>query len=166
MDFETAVNYIFKFEGGYSNDPKDPGGITNFGISLRAYPELGADGIKSLTKEQAKEIYKRDYWDVCECDNLPEHLRLMTFDCAVNQGPSYAIRTLQRSIGANPDGIVGPMTVMASVQTSKEVALYRFAFNRFSRYESNPNWDRFGVGWTSRLLAVTVESAIQEVPYL
>ena len=59
-DFEKAVEFVLRMEGGYVNDPKDPGGETNFGIAKKSYP--GVD-IKNLTEEQAEEIYKRDYWE-------------------------------------------------------------------------------------------------------
>lgn len=156
MDFQTALEHIFLFEGGLVDHPKDPGGITKFGISLRAYPHLGTEGIRNLTKEQAAEIYKKDYWDATKCDELPSGLRLMVFDCAVNQGVGYASKALQTAVSVRADGIIGPQTLRAVQSVNVERAVHRFAMNRFLRYERNPNWKVFGEGWMSRLLSVTM----------
>lgn len=83
QSFEKAVNFVLAREGGYSFDPSDLGGETNFGISKKSYPDLD---IKSLTVDEAKDIYKRDYWDKIGCNFLAEKLDIVAFDCAVNQG--------------------------------------------------------------------------------
>lgn len=156
MDFPQAVDHIFKYEGGLVDHPKDPGGITKFGISSRAYPDLGSDGIRRLTKRDASKIYKRDYWDAMHCDDLPDELRLMAFDCAVNQGVGYATKALQTSVSARADGVIGPKTLTAINGADPERAVHRFAMNRFLRYLRNKNWRTFGEGWMSRLLSVTM----------
>lgn len=156
MNFKQAVAHIFMYEGGLVDHPRDPGGITNYGISLRAYPDLGADGIRKLKREDAEKIYKRDYWDACRCDELPGPLRLMVFDTAVNQGVGYAIRALQASVNARVDGALGPRTIEAANKVDTDRALHRYAVNRFERYHSNRNWNTFGSGWMSRLLSVTL----------
>lgn len=156
MDFDTAVEHVLLFEGGLVDHPKDPGGITKYGISLRAYPELGEDGIRHLTKDDAIAIYKKDYWDACRCDELPEYLRLLVFDCAVNQGVGYARRALQTSVSAKADGVLGPKTMQAVDQADPERAAHRLSMNRYLRYARNPNWHVFGEGWVSRLLAVAL----------
>jgi len=86
-DFDKAIKFVLKWEGGYSNDPNDPGGETNFGISKRSYPELD---ISKLTLKQAKEIYYQNYWLKCGCDNLPYPFNIIVFDTAVNMGRSRA----------------------------------------------------------------------------
>ncbi len=83
--FDTAVTAVLSYEGGYVNDPNDPGGETNWRISKRAYPNLD---IKNLTRDQAIQIYRRDYWDSLECDRFPPLIAIALFDAAVNQGPS------------------------------------------------------------------------------
>ena len=87
MSFEKAVEFALSFEGGYSNDPVDPGGETNYGISKRAYPTLD---IKNLTREDAVAIYRRDYWDACGCDSMAGPLATCVFDTAVNCGKGRA----------------------------------------------------------------------------
>jgi lysozyme family protein len=87
LTFEDCVNHVLRWEGGYSNDPNDPGGETNFGISKRAYPNLD---IKHLTRDQAKQIYFTDYWQAVGADKMPDGLNLLAFDTAVNCGPKRA----------------------------------------------------------------------------
>jgi lysozyme family protein len=83
MSFEKAIEFTLKWEGGYSNDPTDSGGETKYGISKRAHPNLD---IANLTLEDAKDIYKKEYWDISGCDNLPEPFDMVVFDAAVNMG--------------------------------------------------------------------------------
>jgi len=90
-DFKEALNFVLKWEGGYSNDPNDPGGETKFGISKRSYPELD---ISKLTLEQAKEIYYQNYWLKAGCDTLPYPINICVFDTAVNMGRRRAIEFL------------------------------------------------------------------------
>ena len=156
MDFRTAVEHVLEFEGGLVDHPKDPGGITKYGISFRAYPHLGEQGIRNLSKSQARDIYRKDYWEASYCDELPEGLRLMQFDCAVNQGVSYAIKALQTSVSVRADGVVGPITLKAIRNANVHQAVHRYSMNRFLRYQRNRNWNTFGEGWMSRLLKVTM----------
>jgi len=156
MNFQTAIEHIFLFEGGLVDHPKDPGGITKFGISAKAYPELGVDGVRCISKEEAAHLYKRDYWDVLRCDDMPDGLRLMVFDCAVNQGAAYAAKALQAALAVQTDGVIGPRTLEAARTAHIPRAAHRIAMNRFLRYARNPNWETFGEGWMSRLLSVSL----------
>ena len=90
-DFETALKFVLKWEGGYSNDPNDPGGETKYGISKRSYPELD---ISKLTLKQAKEIYYQNYWLKIGCDELPYPFNIVVFDTAVNMGRRRAMEFL------------------------------------------------------------------------
>jgi len=116
-NFKFAVKKTLFFEGGYVNHPHDPGGETNFGISKRSYPHLD---IKNLTKEQAKEIYYRDFWLRNRCDAmLDKHIASKVFDFSVNMGLIQGGRILQRALRANEqslveDGIIGPITLAAT----------------------------------------------------
>jgi lysozyme family protein len=83
MSFEKAIEFTLKWEGGYSNDPTDPGGETKYGISKRAHPDLD---IANLTLEDAKDIYRAEYWDASGCNNLSEPFDMVVFDAAVNMG--------------------------------------------------------------------------------
>lgn len=117
MDFEQAIEIVLKSEGGYVNDPVDPGGETKYGISKRAYPHLDIAG---LSKDQAKAIYRRDYWDAARVGELPPALRYPFFDMCVNMGIGRAVRLLQEACadegtpGITVDGKMGPATVKAA----------------------------------------------------
>ena len=86
-DFEKALKFVLKWEGGYSNDPRDPGGETKYGISKRSYPN---EDIKNMTLERAKEIYYQNYWLKTGCDGLPFPFNIIVFDTAVNMGRKRA----------------------------------------------------------------------------
>lgn len=91
---ELAFGFTLPHEGGYVNDPKDPGGETKFGISKRSYPSLD---IKNLTLEKAKEIYIRDYWNELSCNTFTTSLAIAAFDTAVLCGVSRTRRWLKES---------------------------------------------------------------------
>ena len=146
-----------RYEGGYSNDSLDPGGETKFGISKRAYPKLN---IKELTLENAKTIYRLDYWDRISCDLLHPAIRLIVFDCAVNQGVARASIYLQRSVGVNSDGMLGPITFAALKDVDPQLIITKYAGYRHESYIKNPRWNIFGAGWSARLLDVTIRSLI------
>mgnify|MGYP005837256305 CR=1 FL=1 len=91
--YDAAIKHIFEFEGGYVNDPDDPGGETNFGISKKSYPDIN---MKELTELRAGEIYYNDYWIKYKTDRLEPHLQIMFFDMCVNMGGSRTIKLLQK----------------------------------------------------------------------
>ena len=108
MNFDEAFDRLIAHEGGYVNHAEDPGGETNFGISKRAYPDVN---IASLTRESAKAIYRRDYWDRAQAGQYDGAIGFQVFDAAVNHGIGTSIRFLQRAVGVADDGAVGPRTV-------------------------------------------------------
>jgi lysozyme family protein len=155
--FERAVTIILEQEGGYVNDPNDPGGETNYGISKRAYPD---EDIKAMSAERAKAIYRRDYWAKCRCDNLHWPLSLFVFDCAVNQGVSAAIKLLQGILTLKPDGIIGHVTINAALKLNDKKLTYAcglYMTERAMRYAQNENFQRYGRGWMKRLFLVILE---------
>lgn len=155
MKFEQAIEIILKHEGGYVNHPKDPGGETNFGIAKRSYPDLN---IRTLTREDAVEIYRRDFWEKCKIELLPPALRLIVFDCAVNQGPGVAVGLLQAAVGAKVDGVLGPDTLAKLAALNARKVVEKYAQFRLERYQRNPKFAYFGDGWTKRLLDVSMKS--------
>ena len=100
--FDDIIEVVLHHEGGYVNDPKDPGGETNFGIAKRSHPDVD---IKNLTKDGAKEIYKEVYWDKNKVESLPEDLRHIYFDMCVNQGKGRAVKILQQAANAKGAGL-------------------------------------------------------------
>lgn len=126
MSFDTAFDIVIGAEGGYSNDPLDPGGETNFGISKRAYPSLD---IKGLTLEQVKAIYFKDYWVPAGCGYIAEDpMATLVFDCAVNQGVGRAKQ------------------LYGLAQTP-----IAFQAERALHYASLSTFPRYGRGWMRRL---------------
>lgn len=148
MDFDSAFRRLIGHEGGYSNDPRDPGGETKFGISRRSYP---GEDIAGMTLERAKEMYLRDFWGPAGCDAVPHGIKFDLFDMAVNSGVKPAIRTLQRACGELQDGIIGPRTLQAvqSMPDSRIVA--RFNGARLEFMAGLPAWSDFGRGWARRI---------------
>ena len=146
MNFDRAFEIIIGHEGGYVNDPRDPGGETKYGISKKAYPN---EDIKNLTLDRAKFLYKRDYWDAVEAESIPGAARLMVFDCAVNTGVGMAKKLLQRAVGTKDDGIIGPKT-RAAISNTPDLAM-KFAGFWLQYYTDLPGWPTYGKGWTRRV---------------
>lgn len=135
MTFEDAVLFVMKYEVGphftldqetklgmcttkeqkrkvgYVNDPADAGGETKFGIAANA--NIGVD-IRLLDWVDAKDIYKRKYWDAVKADKLQPKTAIVVFDCAVNHGVSQASKFLQRAVNVPDDGIIGERTIEAA----------------------------------------------------
>jgi lysozyme family protein len=134
-------------EGGYSNDPKDPGGETNWGISKRQFPD---EDIKNLTRAEAVRLYYNYYWQAPGIAALPLELAFQVFDCGVNIGAVSAVRMLQNVIGVPADGQVGPQTRAAVSALPLAVVILGFLAARERGYLNSHNWDSFGKGWISR----------------
>jgi len=155
--FNYAMVEIFEHEGGLCDHPKDPGGLTNLGICLRAYPKLGREGIINMTKEKASELYWKDYWKrtiqpwmyeafPCTC--------IMLIDCAVNQGVSAAIKLFQQAVGATADGVIGNITKRKALGFSDAALCDSVCALRALRYANTKNRDTFLRGWFNRLMSV------------
>ena len=156
ISFDEIIEHVLEKEGGYVNDPTDLGGETNHGITKRFYPDVD---IKNLTKEQAKEIYKRDYWDKNRVDELPEQLRHIFFDMCVNQGRGTAVKVLQRAANAKGtnlkvDGGLGPSTLKA-IQNVEHNRVKSYRVLHYANLVINkPEQEKFWYGWFKRALEV------------
>lgn len=147
-NFDICIAPVLRSEGGISNHPLDKGALTRFGISQRSYPKLD---IAALTVEQAKALYRRDYWDANKCDQYPLPVAFEFFDCAVNCGASTATRILQRALNVADDGIIGPVTLAKlKAADAQKVAKCMLAY-RIKFYTKLSNWPTFGAGWVNRL---------------
>ena len=170
--FEQAVAWLLTQEGGWVDDPRDPGGATNFGISLRfalqvgdldrdGHPDLDIDGdgqitpsdIRALPREQAIQLYRSQFWDLVRADMLPLRLAPAVFDAAVNQGRGPAISMLQQSLGTAVDGKLGPLTLAASARANADT-LVDYLARRAIRYSKLQTFEHFGAGWMRRLFAL------------
>jgi len=158
--FFEAARIVMEYEGGYDNDPDDPGGETKYGIAKRFYPDLD---IKNLSKEQAIEIYKRDYWDKFKGDEIKfGDVCTELLDIALNLGPKTAILFLQDALnhvskaGLEVDGIVGPLTLEA-VNSCNKIEVLVTALNglQFTRYHDLvhriPRLGKYFTGWLARV---------------
>lgn len=149
-DFDAAFERVIGHEGGYVNNPADPGGETKFGISKRAYP---GEDIAGMTLARAKVIYARDYWGPAGCDALPSGLKFHVFDMAVNGGVHAAVVTLQRLVGETQDGILGPLTLQAVQSMPPARLVAKFNGARLAQMAELPTWPTFGRGWARRIAA-------------
>ncbi len=163
--FQAAVQHILDAEGRdkITDDLSDPGGLTKWGISLRAYPSLGKDGIRNLTEQDAITIYRRDYWTPLHCDELPPSTALMIFDCAVNQGQPIAAMILQRALKVQADGVIGPKTIEAAKAKDIQGLLQAVTTARILNYADNKNFPVYRNGWIARTVE-TLVNAIQLKP--
>lgn len=146
--FETFFDRLMGHEGGYVNDPHDPGGETNWGISKRAYPNID---IKNLTREGAKAIYLMDFWYKINAYKLPNGIAFQLFDFAVNSGIKTAIKCLQRAIGVKCDGRWGPISRAAMNKTSETDIIMCFIAERLDFMTKLKNWPIASKGWIRRM---------------
>lgn len=155
MSFEKCLPVVLALEGGetITNDPNDPGGLTKYGISQRAFPSLD---IANLTQVQAADIYRQHYWRPVRGDDLPACVAMCVFDSAVNQGQGYAARTLQRAVGESADGVLGPKTMAAISRTSPTAIVERVMQLRAEMYLKSSGFVHYGRGWMRRVVSVTV----------
>ena len=151
MSFDKAFALTVGVEGGYVNDPADPGGETRYGISKRAHPDVD---IKSLTLDQARDIYRRDYWQAASCDSMPERIGHLVFDCAVHHGVKTAIKLLQRALKVADDGEFGPITRgTLTARDTNETADLLMA-QRMLYLMTCSAWPTYKLGWAKRCFSV------------
>ncbi len=148
--FEDAIDFVLANEGGLSNDPQDAGGLTNYGISQRMYPDID---IKNLTRIEAEHIYERDYWRYGAINS--QRVATKLFDAHVNMGPVKAVRLMQQALGAieaGPivvDGIIGSATIEAINAADEEALVNEFKV-RLVKYYFELNQPEFLTGWLRR----------------
>lgn len=147
ITFEKAIERVLSHEGGYVHDPRDPGGETQWGISKAAYPYIN---IKTLTREDAKVIYFRDYWKPV-AGSLPASLAYQALDAAVNHGIGNAIRFMQRAVDVADDGNWGPVSAAQAKKFEENDLLFRFLAERTLFMTKLRKWDTFGRGWVRRI---------------
>lgn len=154
--FTRCVDLIFQHEGEFVDDPADPGGATNMGITrgtLAAWrgAPVSREDVQNLTREEAREIYRTQYWNALSCDALPAGIDLVVFDFGVNAGVSRSAKLLQRLVHVEPDGEVGPITTGAARTLDPAHVINGFSDARMEHYRALSTWDRFRNGWTRRV---------------
>lgn len=159
LSFDLALKLVLEHEGGYTNEKTDPGGPTNWGITIydaRAYwkHDATAFDVKSMPLEVAKDIYHAKYWDALECDDLPAGVDYAVFDYGINSGVSRAAKVLQALVGAQTDGHVGPKTIKATSETESLALIKEICDERLEFLKRLHNWPTYKKGWTRRVSEV------------
>ncbi len=153
MNFDLAFERLIGHEGGYSNNPADPGGETMFGITKVVAVADGYTGPMSQLKlTQAKDIARRQYWNKVSADKLPPAMAYQVFDAAYNHGVGRAVRLLQAAVGVKADGIIGPMTLAALAELDASKAVMLFCAQRLQFYTELGTWPSFSRGWSRRVV--------------
>ncbi len=158
MPFYQEIKHVLKREGGYVNDPDDPGGETKYGISKRSHPDVD---IVALTPETAAEIYKDHYWIPSKVERLPDKLQSIYFDMVVNQGQSRAVKILQQAANGKRkkdkiavDGKIGPNTIKACATLGPE-RLKAYRVMHYAKLVMNkPTLEKYYYGWFRRAMEV------------
>ena len=158
-NFDQALEAILHHEGGFVNHPKDPGGMTNLGVTKRvceewAGHEVDEKAMRALTPELVGPLYKAKYWDRIKGDELPSGVDYAVFDAAINSGPGRAAKWLQTAVGAVPDGAIGSGTLAKVAAMDAEDIVEKYQATRLAFMQSLPNWDTFGRGWGRRVTEV------------
>ncbi len=155
MNFEDCIKIVLKHEGGYVDDPNDRGGETNYGITVAVARNYGyKDDMKDLPLQTAKDIYKANYWNKVKANDLPEEVRYIVFDTAINMGVTRASKFLQEAAGVEQDGIIGSQTIAASqVITKEKYALIRMYFY-CQIVRRDKSQAKFIGGWSNRVMDV------------
>ena len=156
VNFEPSVTFTFQEEGGFVDNPDDPGGATNLGITLATLDDwenadLPISAIRSLQRPLAEQIYHKNYWLKMDCGLLPSGVDLMVFDSGVNVGPRRAIEQLQDALVVTVDGQIGPVTLAAAARMSAHELIADMALIEQHYYRSLANFPVFGRGWLARV---------------
>jgi lysozyme family protein len=159
--FEHALSLTLAHEGGWSDHPKDPGGATNMGVTIgtlkRLRIDVDGDGdsdiadLRKLRRADVAKVYRVFYWDAVRADLLPAGVDLAVFDFAVNSGPAQASKVLQRIVGADPDGDIGPKTLAALAKADAQMVVAALSDRRLRFLRSLKTWATFGKGWARRV---------------
>lgn len=161
----TAANFpqcfalALKNEGGYVDNPSDPGGATNFGCTKATWEAwighpVTKDDIKALTPNDVMPMYKAKYWDAIKGDDLPEGVDYAVFDFAINSGPTRAAKALQSVLSVTVDGQIGPKTLDALEASNSRQVATAVCEARLAFLQSLPTYDTFGRGWSKRVSEV------------
>lgn len=155
-DWNACLAFVFAAEGGYVDDPMDPGGATNLGITLDVLSQwrrgaVTKDDVRNLGRDEAAAIYRTSYWNASRCADLPAGVDLMVFDASVNTGNGRSARFLQMAAGVTADGSIGPLTLAAIGRRPAAELINDLAQRRLAFYQNLPTYDRFGAGWRARV---------------
>lgn len=166
-NFSKCMSRVLAYEGGYSNHPSDPGGVTLEGVTQRVYdgyrqrkglkarPLTAAMRSTAAWQHERDEIYRLQYWEKVRGDELPAGIDLVVFDGAVNSGPVQSIKWLQRALGVTADGMIGEVTLTAiDACLDDDLLIDDICRRRMGFLRSLKTWSTFGTGWSRRVANV------------
>jgi len=156
QNFGDSLQEVLVHEGGWSDHPKDPGGATMKGVTLKVFREFYGDNqdkddLRQISDQQLAYIYKSGYWDKCHCDDLPPGVDYAAFDAAVNSGPTRSAKWLQSAVGADPDGAIGDKTLARLNRYSAIQVVNQMCDQRLAFLQNLSTWSTFGEGWGRRV---------------
>jgi lysozyme family protein len=163
FSYSIAIAHLLASEGGYVNHPDDPGGPTNYGITLadaRHYWKANATAadVKAMSLDTAKQIYRAHYWNAMSCDALPAGVDYCAFDYGVNSGVGRSARILQKLVKVPQDGVIGPQTIAAANKADPTALVKAICNERVAFLMSLKTWRVFGRGWSARVAEVRATS--------
>jgi lysozyme family protein len=166
-NWQKSFELMLQSEGGYSDDQRDSGnhlpdgrqgstmlGVTQYNWENWIGHEITQDQMKKLTHDDVKPFYKKKFWDVCRCDDMPSGIDYLIFDYAVNAGCGGSAKVLQRAVGVVPDGGIGPITLAAVNKYNANELIEKFSEAKETFYRSLSNFDVYGKGWLNRVAIV------------
>jgi lysozyme family protein len=165
QNFDKCLEMLLHHEGGFVNHPKDPGGMTNLGVTKAVYDawtgkESSEAEMRALTPADVAPIYRKNYWDKVRGDDLPSGVDWCAFDWAVNSGSKRPAKAIQKAVGAKQDGAIGPMTLQAVANEEPDKIIEAVYHTRQRFYERLSTFETFGRGWTRRNKE-TLEAALE-----
>jgi lysozyme family protein len=155
--YEPSLTRLLAHEGGYTDHPDDPGGPTNFGITIadyRRYAKAGATAadVRAMSIDEAMAIYRRRYWDAQRCDDLPAGVDYAVFDYGVNSGIGRSGKVLRRMLRLADDSSIVTDDVIAAARSADARALVTAICDERLRFlKSLKTWAVFGKGWGRRV---------------
>jgi lysozyme family protein len=171
-NFQTALEHLLKSEGGFTNDPRDPGnklpdgraGCTMLGVTQASWEAFigkrtTQEKMQQLTPEDVAPIYRKKYWDAVSGDELPTGLDYLMFDFAVNAGPGRAIKVMQSALGVAVDGVIGRKTMQAINESDPTSLIETFSDSKMDYYRTLITFQTFGKGWTNRIAHAKTNAA-------
>jgi lysozyme family protein len=164
-NFEPCLDVVLAEEGGFVDDPEDPGKATNLGVTQAVWQQwVGASrvvtvaDIRALTRADVTPLYQQVFWRGTHAELMPAGVDLAAFDWAVNSGVGGAMRAVQDALGIPSDGLVGPVTLQALSAKPPDVIINLICNVRLGFLEKNPEWPKFGHGWTNRVASIRFEA--------
>ena len=163
-NYQASLNHVLQSEGGWSDNPADPGGATMKGITLSTYQKwkgnahISKDDLKAISDQDVYDLYKQNYWDKIKGDDLPSGVDYMVFDASVNMGVGRASKLIQTAAGVPADGVIGNGTLEAIKNANPTELMDKFSTEKEDFYKSLPTFGTFGKGWLNRVAQVKTTS--------